>query len=71
MGAAGRKDRRRGAGGIPKLLVERSENRLRHIGLGARNSSEYVAPDLRAADGHISGKKPDTIATEQVHYNVA
>lgn len=49
-----------------KLLVERSENRLRHIGrsptFGEFHDQTYL-PMLAA-----SGKKPQTIITERTHY---
>ena len=47
------------------LLVERGEDRLRHIGR-CPNFSDYVAKtyDPRLA---TSGKKPDTLVTERVH----
>ena len=49
-----------------KLLVERSENRLRHIGRAPMFGEFYdqtYLPMLQA-----SGKKPDTIITEKTHY---
>lgn len=52
---------------LRKLLVERSENRLRHVGQCPK-FVEYLdqtyLPRLL-----ISGKKPSTVATEKVHLN--
>ena len=49
-----------------KLLVERSENRLRHIGRSPSFSEYLDKTYLPLLSG--SGKKPDTITTEQAHY---
>jgi hypothetical protein len=49
-----------------KLLVERSENRLRHIGLSPTFAEFYEQTYLPMLNA--SGKKPDTITTEKAHY---
>ena len=49
-----------------KLLVERSENRLRHIGLSPMFGEFYEQAYLPMLNA--SGKKPDTIITEKAHY---
>ena len=54
-------------GELRKLLTEREENRLRHIGrspMFADFLQETYLPMLAT-----SGKKPDTIITEKTHYN--
>jgi integrase len=47
------------------LLVERGEDRLRHIGRSP-NFSDYVAQTYKVRLA-ASGKKPDTLVTEHVH----
>ena len=52
---------------LRKLLTEREENRLRHIGrspMFAEFLEKTYLPTLST-----SGKKPDTITTEKAHYN--
>ena len=49
-----------------KLLVERTENRLRHVGLSPAFAEYLDRTYLPLLAG--SGKKPDTITTEQAHY---
>lgn len=49
-----------------KLLVERTENRLRHVGRSPTFAEYLDATYLPLLAG--SGKKPDTITTEQAHY---
>lgn len=49
-----------------KLLVERTENRLRHVGRSLTFADYLDETYLRLLDG--SGKKPDTITTEKGHY---
>ena len=50
-----------------KLLTERDENRLRHIGRSPTFAEFYDKTYLPMLAG--SGKKPDTITTEKAHYN--
>jgi integrase len=50
-----------------KLMVERTENRLRHIGLSPSFDEYYTKTYLPILNA--SGKKPDTITTEKGHYN--
>lgn len=49
-----------------KLMVERTENRLRHIGRSPAFAEYLDVTYLPLLAG--SGKKPDTITTEQAHY---
>jgi hypothetical protein len=49
------------------LLVERRENRLRHIGRCPTFSDYLEKTYLRSLD--LSGKKPDTLVTEKGHLN--
>jgi integrase len=49
-----------------KVLVERSENRLRHIGRSPTFADFYERTYLPSLEA--SGKKPDTITTEKSHY---
>jgi integrase len=52
---------------LDKLVVERSENRLRHIGRGPKVADyleQTYLPRLAT-----SGKKPDTLVTEKGHLN--
>ncbi len=49
-----------------KLLVERTENRLRHVGLSPAFAEYLDQAYLPLLAG--SGKKPDPITTEQAHY---
>lgn len=50
-----------------KLMVERSERRLRHIGRSPAFAEYLDQTYLPLLAG--SGKKPDTITTEKAHYN--
>lgn len=47
------------------VLVERKENRLRHIGLSPTLAEYWEKTYLPAL--FLSGKKPDTVTTEKVH----
>ena len=49
------------------VMVERQENRLRHIGRSPTFADYLDNTYLPLLDG--SGKKPDTITTENAHYN--
>ena len=52
---------------LDKLMVERSENRLRHIGRGPKLADYLEQTYLPRL--HTSGKKPDTLVTEKGHVN--
>jgi len=52
---------------LDKLMVERSENRLRHIGRGPKLADYLEQTYLPRLE--TSGKKPDTLVTEKGHLN--
>jgi integrase len=52
---------------LDKLVVERSENRLRHIGRGPKVADYLEQTYLPRLE--TSGKKPDTLVTEKGHLN--
>ena len=52
---------------LRKLLVERSENRLRHVGRSPTFADFLDKTYLPLLPG--TGKKPDTLTTEKAHYN--
>jgi len=52
---------------LDKLVVERSKNRLRHIGRGPKLRDYLEQTYLPRLD--TSGKKPDTLVTEKGHLN--
>ena len=52
---------------LDKLVVERSENRLRHIGRGPKVADYLDQTYLPRLE--TSGKKPDTLVTEKGHLN--